>query len=98
MNFIFNYQNRPPCHDLRDFEKIIFLFVNNINVKSEFAKQLKYLRIEAGLSQSQLAEIFNVSKQTISAWENGLQETDLNTLIKIANYFKVTTDFLLGIE
>lgn len=67
-------------------------------MKSEFAKQLKYLRIEAGISQNELAKAFNVSKQTVSAWEKGLQETDFNTLIKIANYFKVTTDFLLGIE
>ena len=67
-------------------------------MKSEFAKQLKYLRNEAGISQNELAKVFNVSKQTVSAWEKGLQETDFNTLIKIANYFKVTTDFLLGIE
>lgn len=67
-------------------------------MKNKFCVQLKYLRNEAGLSQNELAKVFNVSKQTVSAWEKGLQETDFDTLIKLARYFNVTTDYLLGIE
>ena len=60
-----------------------------------FGKKLKELRIEKGLSQRQLGKIFNVCNQTISFWENGSREPDLDTLIIIARYFEVSIDSLL---
>ena len=66
-----------------------------LSVENKFAVRLKELRGE--LSQNQLAEVFNVKSQTISAWETGIQETDFDMLIKIAKYFDVSTDFLLGL-
>ena len=60
-----------------------------------FGKRLKQLRIEKGLSQQKLGEIFGFCNQTISFWENGSREPDLDTLIKIAHYFEVTLEELL---
>ena len=60
-----------------------------------FGKQLKELRIEKGLSQRELGEIFSVCNQTISFWETGSREPDLDTLIKIAHYFEVNIEGLL---
>lgn len=61
-------------------------------------KTIKELRLEEGISQRELGKRLNVCNQTVSFWEGGQREPDLDTLIKIANYFQVTTDFLLGIE
>ena len=63
-----------------------------------FGKRLKELRIEKGLSQRAFGEIFNVCNQTISCWELGTREPDFDTLNLIADYFKVSTDYLLGRE
>lgn len=67
-------------------------------MKNTFGSRIKELRESKGLSQIEFAKNFNVTKQTISAWEKNLQETDFNMLIEIALYFNVTTDYLLGIE
>ncbi len=60
-----------------------------------FGKKLRELRLEKGLSQRELGKIFNVCNQTISFWENGSREPDLDNLLMIARYFGVTTDYLL---
>ncbi|WP_251616281.1 helix-turn-helix domain-containing protein [Pumilibacter muris] len=63
-----------------------------------FISKLKELREEKGIQQKELAEILNVSKSTVSGWEVGRNEPNQEMLIKIATYFDVTTDFLLGKE
>ncbi len=60
-----------------------------------FGKQLKELRIAKGLSQRQLGEIFNVCNQTVSFWELGSREPDLDTLLTIAHFFDVSLEYLL---
>lgn len=62
---------------------------------NNFGKKLKELRVEKGLSQRSLGEIFNVCNQTISFWENGSREPDLDALVQISEYFDVTIDYLL---
>ncbi len=61
-----------------------------------FGKTLKELRLEKGLSQQKLGEIFHVCNQTVSFWELGSREPDLDTLLLIARFFDVTTDYLLN--
>lgn len=61
-----------------------------------FGIKLKELRTEKGLSQRQFGEIFGVCNQTVSFWELGSREPDLNTIVLIADYFDVSVDFLLG--
>lgn len=60
-----------------------------------FAERLKKLRTEKGLNQTELAKILNVAKQTISNWELGNRTPDDKMLIKIADLFNVSTDYLL---
>ena len=60
-----------------------------------FGKKLKELRIEKGLSQQKLGEILGFCNQTISFWENGSREPDLDTLVSIAHYFDVAYEELI---
>ena len=57
---------------------------------------LAELRQDRGLTQDQLAEIISVSPGTISNYEDGRHLPDLDKLKMIADYFHVTTDYLLG--
>ena len=61
-------------------------------------KRLKDLREDNDLTQSQLAQIIMQSKSTISKYENGQIEPNIQTIIALAKYFNVTTDYLLGIS
>ena len=60
-----------------------------------FGKRLKELRLEKGFSQRELGNVFNVCNQTISFWEIGSREPDLDTLVEIASYFNVSVNQLL---
>ena len=65
-----------------------------MNLKSN----LKVLRLEKNLKQSDLAKILNISYQTISHWENGHCEPSISQLIQLADLFSVTLDDLVGRE
>lgn len=60
-----------------------------------FGKKLKELRLEKGLSQRELGKVFNVCNQTVSFWETGSREPDLDTLKKIVKYFEVSYEEFL---
>ena len=59
-----------------------------------FGDIVKSLRISHNLSQVQLASELNVSKQTISNWENNNILPSIEMLIKISSFFCVSTDYL----
>ena len=59
-------------------------------------ESIKQLRTERGLSQVDLANKLNVSKQSISNWENDNIQPSIEMLIKLSHVFSVSTDFLLG--
>ena len=61
-------------------------------------KTIKELRQQRGLTQENLSEALQVSVQTVSRWENGVNAPDLSMLPQLAIFFKVTTDYLLGLE
>ena len=65
-------------------------------MKHKFFEQLSTLREENNLSRARLAEQLNVSVRLISYWENGQRECDFDMLIKIADLFSVSVDYLLG--
>lgn len=62
----------------------------------KFAERIIQLRRESGLSQEELGSIFNVSRSAFSGYESGGKKPKPETLIAIADYFGVTTDYLLG--
>ena len=63
-----------------------------------FCERLQQLRKEKGLKQSELATILNTTQRRISYMESGKVEPDLETLVLLANFFDVSTDYLIGIE
>ena len=60
--------------------------------------RIKELRKEFGLSQVDLASRMEVTKQTISNWENENIQPSIDMLVALANVFNVTTDYLLGLD
>ena len=62
-----------------------------------FGDVLFQLRTERGIYQKELAEYLSVSIGTISNYENGVHYPDLNSLCRIAEYFNVSADYLLGL-
>lgn len=60
-----------------------------------FGENLQKLRKEKNISQENLAEALNVSRQTIGKWENGITSPDTECLIQISDFFKVSIDTLL---
>ena len=60
--------------------------------------RIKELRKEFGLSQVDLASRLEVTKQTISNWENENIQPSSDMLVDLANVFNVTTDYLLGLD
>ncbi len=66
--------------------------------KMKFQEKIQNLRKEHGLSQEELAEAVGLSRQAITKWETGLTYPDIDNLIALSNYFKVTIDSLLKQE
>lgn len=69
--------------------------MNSLNV---FAERIKLLRIQSTLTQQQLGEAVGLSKQAINDIEHCRRTTTLDNLVAFANYFNVTTDYLLGLS
>lgn len=65
-------------------------------MKIQIGDRIKELRIKRGLTQRELAEIFAVTSQSVSRWENGLSYPDIEQLPMIADYFDITVDELMG--
>ena len=61
-----------------------------------FGERLKELRLKKKLKQSELGTEIGISASTIGMYEQGRRFADQSTLIKLAQYFNVTTDYLLG--
>lgn len=61
-----------------------------------FGDRIKKLRDEKNISQFELSEFLGISQQALSKWENEKTEPDNDSLVKLANYFNVSTDYLLG--
>ena len=58
--------------------------------------RLKFLRTEKKENLDKIAKFLNVSIQTVSNYENGKREMTPDTIIKLSEYFGVSTDYLLG--
>ncbi len=63
-----------------------------------FSERLKELRLEEQLSVQDLGKAIGVSHAAISRWENGLRVPNIIYLVALAKFFKVSTDYLCGLE
>lgn len=62
------------------------------------SEQIKNLRLARHLTQVDLAKELNVTKQTVSNWENDNIQPSIDMLVKLADFFGVTTDYMLDRE
>lgn len=62
----------------------------------DFAERLRQLRTKKDVTQVELGRLLNLSKQTISSYENRGSTPDPETLQRLADYFDVSVDYLLG--
>ena len=61
-----------------------------------FATRLKKLRVSKDITQAEFAQIIGVAQQTVGSWEKGNSTPNYEMLNKIADYFDVSADYLLG--
>lgn len=59
--------------------------------------RLRDLREDSDLTQRQIAEILNVRQNTYSQYETGQRQIPIDALIKLAKFYKTSTDYLLGL-
>ena len=65
-------------------------------LNSDFPRIITFLRKERGLSQKQVSQDLGISQALLSHYEKGIRECGLDFLVKAADYFEVSTDYLLG--
>ena len=63
-----------------------------------FSEKLKYLRSRDGISQNALSKELETTRATVNAWEMGISYPNAQSLVDLAQYFKVSVDYLLGID
>ena len=71
-------------------------FIFEEPLMTKFQERLIALRKTAGISQTELGEIVGLAQRTISNYENKESEPSIETLIKLADYFDVSVDYLIG--
>jgi transcriptional regulator with XRE-family HTH domain len=67
-------------------------------MKEEFSKRLTLLRKEKGITQKQAAQDLNVSQALLSHYEKGIRECGLEFVARACEYYKVSSDYLLGLS
>ena len=72
----------------------------NISIRDRYNDfmRIKELREENGLTQQAVADYLNVKQNTYSQYENGKRQLSVDVLIKLAKFYKVTTDYILELE
>ena len=66
--------------------------------KQFFSERVHQLRKSGGLSQKELGEVVGLTHKFISTIESGLSSTSIEKLILLAQFFNVSTDYLLGLK
>ena len=64
----------------------------------EISKRLRQLRVERGLTQGELAERLGIARNSIFSYETSRRVPDIDVLAKLAEFFEVTSDYLVGLE
>ena len=61
-----------------------------------YLKRLKLLRINAGLKQTEIADLLGIQQTVYSRYERGFQTIPLRFLIKLADFYNTSTDYILN--
>ena len=61
-----------------------------------YLKRLKFLRINAGLKQTEIADLLGIQQTVYSRYERGFQTIPLHFLVKLADFYNTSTDYLLN--
>ena len=72
--------------------------MREINSREIFKERLKDLISEKSLNNQKLSELTGIPRTSISNWLNGRRTVQIEALVKIALFFGVSTDYLLGLE
>ena len=67
-------------------------------MKINIGNNLKQLRLQKGLTQEQLADVFGISAQAVSRWENNTSYPDITLLPGLAIYFNTSVDAIVGMD
>ena len=62
-----------------------------------YGQRIRELRIEKGLTQTELAKILNTTQKSISKYETEFLDLNTNTIIALCKFFNVSADYLLGL-
>lgn len=67
-------------------------------MKTPIYVRLKEIRTEQNLTQSQFGKLLNVSQDTVSLWEKGKSAPNAEQIIRIAELFQLSCDYILGLK
>lgn len=67
-------------------------------MKEIISNKIKQLRMERNLSQQAVSNAICVSQRTVSSWESGENEPKASYIVKLAKFYDVSADYLLGLE
>jgi len=62
------------------------------------AERIKCLREQNGLTQAKLAKQLGITRSSVNAWEMGISVPSTQYVVEIAHLFKVSTDYILGVD
>ncbi len=62
------------------------------------ADKIKILRVEKGITQTELAKLLGITRSSVNAWEMGISVPSTQYIVELADIFKISTDYLLGVE
>ena len=64
----------------------------------QIGERIGYLRAREGISQAGLAKALGATRAAVNAWEMGISNPNMQSLIDLAEYFHVSMDYLLGMD
>ena len=68
------------------------------NTKRKYYPRLRELRVSAGMNQTEIAEILSMQQNQYSRYERGERELPMHLFVKLAVYYKVSLDYMVGIS
>lgn len=69
-----------------------------MEIKKQIGQRIREERKEKKISQTELSKIVNTTQDTISLWEKGKSAPNIEDIIKLSDYFKISIEELIGIE